>query len=96
MASVQDALRLNGRRSFGLQLLLARAYVATGRYSSAERLLNQLVTQQPTSVPPLTMLAELFLSQGRLKSADLVLARAARIDNSHPRLRELLARRGGS
>jgi tetratricopeptide (TPR) repeat protein len=96
LASIQDAVRLNGRRSFGLQLLLAQALVATGRYTQAERLLNQLIEQQPTSVPALTMLAGLLIVEGRLNNADLVLARAARIDNSNPRVRELIARRGSS
>jgi Flp pilus assembly protein TadD len=96
LAAIQDAVRLNGRDNFSLRLLLAEGYIATGRYSRAEMVLNQLVVRQPVSLPALTILAELFLAQGRLASADQVIARATRIDPSNPRLREVVARRGSS
>jgi tetratricopeptide (TPR) repeat protein len=96
LASIQDAVRLSTRRSYGLQLLVVQAYMATGRFTQAERLLIQLADQQPTSVPTLALLAELYLAQSRTNSADLVIARATRIDNSNPHLREVIARRGNN
>jgi tetratricopeptide (TPR) repeat protein len=94
LAAVQDAVRLNGRRSFPLLLLLAQAYMASGRYSQAEQLLGQLVSRQPASLPALTLLADLYVAQGRFAGADQVIGRALRVDGSNPRLRAVIARRG--
>jgi tetratricopeptide (TPR) repeat protein len=94
LAAIQVANRLNGAHSLALDLLVARAYVATGRYSNAERLLMKLAEQQPTSVPTLAMLANLYILQGRTMSADTVLARAKQLDSTNPEVRELIERRG--
>jgi len=95
LASIQDASRLNGKRGLPMQILLARTLLATGRYSQAERVLVDLVAQNPSAVPPLAMLAELYLTQNRTLSADTILARAAQLDSTNPQVRELMARRGG-
>lgn len=90
LQSIHEAIRLGGGRHLVPRLLLAESYIATGRLGEAERLLTQLIEQEPMSVPAMATLAGLYFSQQRPRMARRVLDRAARLDANNPRLREVV------
>ena len=91
LQSIHEAIRLNRGGHYVPQLLLAQSYKATGRYGQAEQLLTQLVRLDPTRLPVLVDLADLYFVQGRSEAARDTLERARALAPDHPRVVELTA-----
>lgn len=90
LQSIHEALRLNRGNAFIPNLLLAQSYRATGRYGEAEKVLKRLVEADPSSLPVLEGLVEIYLAQGRRDSAQPILERARSLAPNSSRIRELI------
>jgi tetratricopeptide (TPR) repeat protein len=89
LQSIHEAIRLNRGAHYVPQLLLAQSYKATGRLGQAEQILTQLVRADPTRLPALVDLADLYFVQGRDEAAGRMLERARALAPNHPRVVEL-------
>jgi tetratricopeptide (TPR) repeat protein len=80
LATIRDLAQTSGQSSFVPRLLLARSCVATSRLAEAEKVYTSLVAEDPSSVPALVGLAELYFMENREESANRTLARALQLD----------------
>lgn len=76
------------------RLLLARAYLGTGRFGEAERVLLDLLNEDGLSLPALVELAGLYYAEGRAGAAAEVVARARAVDARNAALLALSERWG--
>jgi tetratricopeptide (TPR) repeat protein len=88
LPTIQDVVSADPG-AFVPRLLLARAYVETSRLAEAERLLDQLLAEDPTSAPALAELASLHFAEGRPEAGRRAAARARSLAPATPRLKEL-------
>lgn len=86
LPTLQEVVSKSGDSAFVPRLLLAQGFAATGRLGESEKILNQLLDQDPLSVPALAQLAGLYYTEGRVESAQKVVDRATRIDPQNPML----------
>ncbi len=89
LPTIQEVVGVNPS-AFVPRLLLGHTYAATGRLGAAEALLTRLVVEDPSSVPALAELANLYFTQQRADSARRIIDQALKLDPENPRLREVV------
>jgi tetratricopeptide (TPR) repeat protein len=88
LPTIQDVVSADPT-AFVPRLLLARAYVETGRLAEAERVLDQLVAEDPSSAPALAELANIYFAESRPEAGRRAASRARSLAPATPRLKEI-------